>query len=192
MSNPEESSAKSSQDNGSKENFHDSKIDIADFQLKKVLNNNSLSKVVFLEGSFKQRPDPAVVIMEKKGFPDEVEKMFANGNSELEKQHHNDIYGNYECYPVKEFNGNNLINFFFIFLNFRIFCICICILAGIKTTIIYPATEKHIEKFTPKPCCIVDETYELYKTATLPSIKSSNFSLKVRKVHFQLKINTNS
>jgi m7GpppX diphosphatase len=65
----------------------------------------------------------------------------------------NDIYKTYELLPSKEVNG-------------------------IKTTLIYPATEKHIAKFSVQDSCIVNETPEEYRRVTLPYIESSAFSTK--------------
>lgn len=52
---------------------------------------------------------------------------------------------------------------------------------GIKTTIIHPATEKHIVKFSAQNVYLVDETIEIYKTVTLPYIEKEQFSLQVFK-----------
>lgn len=48
-----------------------------------------------------------------------------------------------------------------------------------KMDIIYPATDKHILKFTSQPMYLVQETEEMYQTITLPYILDNCFSLKV-------------
>lgn len=45
--------------------------------------------------------------------------------------------------------------------------------------IIYPATNKHIIKFTRQPLYLVEETKEIYQTITLPHILDNSFSLQV-------------
>lgn len=61
----------------------------------------------------------------------------------------------------------------------------------IKTTLIYPATKKHIEKNSAQDVFVIRETAEDYKEITLPFIEESQFSLQVRhafrntQVHFQ-------
>lgn len=45
--------------------------------------------------------------------------------------------------------------------------------------IIYPATDKHILKFTSQPLYFVQETEEMYQTITLPHILDSSLSLQV-------------
>ncbi|CAG9761652.1 unnamed protein product [Ceutorhynchus assimilis] len=49
---------------------------------------------------------------------------------------------------------------------------------GIKTTIIHPATEKHITKYSSHNCYIVDETPEIYNKIVLPQIIQDKFDLQ--------------
>lgn len=48
-----------------------------------------------------------------------------------------------------------------------------------KTTIIHPATEKHIEKYSAQNIYMIDETPVIYKNITLPHIKEEQFDLQV-------------
>lgn len=50
---------------------------------------------------------------------------------------------------------------------------------GVKTTIIYPATDKHIEKYSSQEIHILQETPELYQSITLPYLKKDPYSLEV-------------
>lgn len=50
---------------------------------------------------------------------------------------------------------------------------------GIATTIIHPATEKHIKKWEPQPLYIIEETPEFYKNITEKSLKQEQFTLEV-------------
>ena len=43
---------------------------------------------------------------------------------------------------------------------------------------IYPATKKHITKYSDQEVWVVKETPELYQTVTLPCINASNFSIQ--------------
>lgn len=52
-------------------------------------------------------------------------------------------------------------------------------LSGIKTTLIYPATEKHIQKYESQPIHVIKETKEFYETITLPHLSKDQFNLKV-------------
>ena len=54
--------------------------------------------------------------------------------------------------------------------------------SDIKTTVIHPATEKHIAKYTAQEMFLVTETGEDYSQITLPYIEGSTFSVKVRHV----------
>jgi len=52
--------------------------------------------------------------------------------------------------------------------------------------IIYPATDKHILKFSSQPLYFVQETEEMYQTITLPHILGSSLSLQVSFLPFNL------
>lgn len=49
---------------------------------------------------------------------------------------------------------------------------------GVKITSIYPATEKHIKKYSYQHVHLINETPDLYKTVTLPSLQAEQFSLQ--------------
>lgn len=52
--------------------------------------------------------------------------------------------------------------------------------AGLTATVIWPATQKHVDKYLPKTQYMVAETPQLYKEVTEPYITSQQFSLQVR------------
>ena len=52
-------------------------------------------------------------------------------------------------------------------------------IAGVKATVVYPATDKHIEKYSICQRFLINETPELYEQITLPYITSSQHSLEV-------------
>uniref|UniRef100_A0A1B0CK30 m7GpppX diphosphatase n=1 Tax=Lutzomyia longipalpis TaxID=7200 RepID=A0A1B0CK30_LUTLO len=51
-------------------------------------------------------------------------------------------------------------------------------LFSVKTTVIYPATQKHIDKYSKQEVHIVQETQELYQEVTLKHIEREQFSLE--------------
>ena len=57
-------------------------------------------------------------------------------------------------------------------------CLCVCI-AEIKTTVVCPATEKHVKKYKHQESFLVEETDEDYRSITLPYIEMQHFSLQV-------------
>jgi Scavenger mRNA decapping enzyme (DcpS) N-terminal len=86
---------------------HSNLEDLRHFQLEKVLNEDSRSKTIFLQGTFKGLEGTAVVILEKKGFPveDKVKDFFTPDCSIVNK-FVNDIYGDYDCFPIdQKFTG---------------------------------------------------------------------------------------
>ncbi|XP_017778004.1 PREDICTED: m7GpppX diphosphatase [Nicrophorus vespilloides] len=134
-------------------NVHKDLKNFSAFSLDKILYNNSNRKSVCLQGSFDGLSGTAIVLLEKTAFEDEKLKekgAFFNEKSELKQIFQNDIYGNYECFP--EYNP-------------------------IKTTIIHPATDKHISKYSGNISFMVDETPELYKNIILPHIIEEQFDL---------------
>lgn len=137
--------------------IHDKKeISLQMLEFVRVLNESSKTKMIVIEA--KHEDQKAVVIMEKSAFTEQNVKQILNDanespNSGLECDFHNDIYGNYFAFPRSQLNG-------------------------IKTTIIHPATDQHIQKYSSQEIYIVLETYETYKSLTLPHIESQQFSLE--------------
>ena len=72
----------------------------------------------------------------------------------LVKEFNNDIYSQYMCYPHSRFST-------------------------LKGTIIYPATAKHLDKFSEQNLHFVYETQEDYESITLPFIEEQSFSFQV-------------
>ncbi|PZC72801.1 hypothetical protein B5X24_HaOG210564 [Helicoverpa armigera] len=138
-------------DNGVNEN----KLELKDFETEKILNNNTFRKTVCVQGKFKDKSGVALLVLEKNAFKEEDlnNDGYFSVDTELKTFFQNDIYGNYECFPRSSLNG-------------------------IKTSIIYPATEKHIAKFSQQETHIVLETPELYNKLTLPHIEKEQFNLQ--------------
>ncbi|XP_012260651.2 m7GpppX diphosphatase [Athalia rosae] len=133
---------------------HQNLKDLSKFKLKRVINNNAQKKLLCVEGTFTGYDGSALVLLEKKAFvEDNLDEHLFNDSSILSKEFENDLYGNYNCFPLVKYNS-------------------------IKTTIIHPATEKHIAKFENQPVHIVDETAELYKEVTLTHLNKEQFSLQ--------------
>ncbi|XP_030374012.1 m7GpppX diphosphatase [Scaptodrosophila lebanonensis] len=140
--------------------------DLTKFKLKRILNNNSVRKTIALLGTFPDNDESAaaVVIFEKHAYRESDVATGAPSNEEPLKPSYfstdlsvrtdfvNNIYGSYHCVPASE-------------------------LCGVKCTVIYPATEKHIEKYSICHKYVICETPDLYETVTLPYIEESQFSL---------------
>ncbi|XP_075145540.1 decapping enzyme, scavenger [Haematobia irritans] len=143
--------------------------DLRKFQLERILNNNTRSKSISLLGTFPEsNEEKAIVHLEKQAFQ-ESDVATSNGTNDIGKEgtstsyfHRdlqvqtdfiNNVYGSYQCKPPAE-------------------------LSGVKATVVYPATDKHIEKYTICQKYVINETPEFYKDITLPYITSSQFSLE--------------
>lgn len=95
----------------------------------------------------------AVIILEKTPFQEEKLSDLLKKHVKLELQMRNDIYSTYHLYPPPE-------------------------LSEIKTTVVFPATEKHIQKYLRQDVHLVRETWEDYTQITLPFIQSQSFSVQ--------------
>lgn len=153
--------------------IHTSLKDFSDFKVQKVLSNNTQRKTICLQGSFKSLDGTGIVLLEKTAFEEgnltSEDSEYFSGESTLKKHFHNDIYGNYDCFPKVELNGRCqiwLISFLILFI------------VAVKTTIIHPATEKHIEKYSVQNIHIIDESPVVYQNITKPYVESEQFDLQ--------------
>ncbi|XP_055853182.1 m7GpppX diphosphatase [Episyrphus balteatus] len=135
--------------------------DISKLKLTKILNNNTVRKSIALLGTFPDisESDQALVIFEKNAFTESdvqtdanAEKSFFSPKTKTNVEFINNIYGSFQCIPEGDLN---------------------CI----KTTVVYPATDKHIEKYSIHVKYLINETPALYENITLTYLKSSQFSL---------------
>ncbi|RWS27740.1 m7GpppX diphosphatase-like protein [Leptotrombidium deliense] len=128
-----------------------SHLNLSAIKFVRILNDLPQSKSVFIEGLYNE--EKVVVIFEKTPFSEElVKQILKTTDNSLQQHFHNDVYGNYTTFPNPELNG-------------------------VKTTIIHPATEKHIEKYSAQQSCIIEESAEDYNNITLPYIQSKQFSI---------------
>uniref|UniRef100_A0A9L0RGM4 m7GpppX diphosphatase n=1 Tax=Equus caballus TaxID=9796 RepID=A0A9L0RGM4_HORSE len=97
--------------------------------------------------------EDAVVILEKTPFQVEQVAQLLNGSPELQLQFSNDIYSTYHLFPPRQ-------------------------LSDVKTTVVYPATEKHLQKYLRQDLRLVRETGGDYKNITLPHLESQSLSIQ--------------
>ncbi|KAM4703538.1 m7GpppX diphosphatase [Rhinophrynus dorsalis] len=129
---------------------------LSGFQLQTVLRESARDKTIFLHGKVSNddhSPEDVIVILEKTPFQVDTVSNLLNNRPELKLHMKNDIYGVYHLSPPPEFNE-------------------------IKTTVICPATEKHIKKYQQQDVYLIQETEEDYKTITLPFIEAQSFSIQ--------------
>ncbi|XP_017855862.1 PREDICTED: m7GpppX diphosphatase [Drosophila arizonae] len=143
--------------------------DLTKFHLKRILSNNSKCKSITLLGTFPDisETDAAIVVFEKNAYresdvatevPADQEAdsspkpSYFSTDLQVRTDFINNIYASFQCVPTQE-------------------------LCTVKGTVIYPATEKHIEKYSICQKYIINETPDLYESITLPYITSSQFSL---------------
>ncbi|XP_063055592.1 m7GpppX diphosphatase [Engraulis encrasicolus] len=123
---------------------------LAHFQIKSVLRDSTREKTVFIHGELEDKD--AIVILEKTPIgQDTLPDMLKESTLELKMK--NDIYSTYTLTPPPRFND-------------------------IKSTVIFPATQKHVKKYQAQEVFLVEETEEDYRSITLPYIESQSFSVQ--------------
>ncbi|XP_032954132.1 m7GpppX diphosphatase isoform X2 [Rhinolophus ferrumequinum] len=128
------------------------------FRVKKVLRESARDKILFLHGKVNEASgdgngEDAVVILEKTPFQVEQVAQLLMGSPELQLQFSNDIYSTYHMFPPRQ-------------------------LSDIKTTVVYPVTEKHLQKYLRQDLRLVRETGGDHKNITSPHLASQSLSIQ--------------
>ncbi|KAL4660648.1 m7GpppX diphosphatase [Arapaima gigas] len=124
--------------------------DLSGFGIQKILRDCVREKTIFVHGKVAEKE--AVVILEKTPFnEDTLDELFRDSQFTLESN--NDIYTTFQLQPPAHLNV-------------------------IKTTLVCPATEKHVRKYQEQDTVLVEETAEDYLSITLPFLKNQSFSLQ--------------
>lgn len=123
------------------------------FKMIKVLNENADHKSICIHGRYEGCDDDAVFVLEKTPFSEETVMQIIDDDTGIEVILQNDIYHTMKLFPLPLYNG-------------------------IKSTLIYPATTKHLEKYSSQETFMISETPEDYKTITLPYIESAAFDIQ--------------
>lgn len=123
---------------------------LSGFEKIEVLRDSAREKNIFIHG--KIAGQEAVVILEKTPIREEtLPEIFKDSRLELEMK--NDIYSTYKLQPPPHLNE-------------------------IKTTVVCPATEKHVKKYLRQETYLLEESGEDYLSITLPFIQSQSFSVQ--------------
>lgn len=132
---------------------------LCDFKIKEVLRNDLPHRLVCLhlvekdKNVDKSTQKSAVLIAQKRAFDPETIEALVGAETDLESVANNDVYLNCNISLPSKFST-------------------------LKGTLIYPATEKHIDKYREVDVEMVSETFDQYQQITLPYIEKSQFSLK--------------
>ncbi|XP_069750528.1 m7GpppX diphosphatase isoform X3 [Narcine bancroftii] len=138
-----------------------STFNLHSFRLERVLRENVRDKTIFLHGKVGEDQgdvQDAVIILEKTPFQEDALPQLLNRNADLRLQMKNDIYSTHHLHPLPAFNE-------------------------IKTTVVCPATEKHIKKYLQQEMYLVNETADDYKNITTPYLQSQTFSVQLDDLH---------
>ncbi|XP_061058398.1 m7GpppX diphosphatase [Eubalaena glacialis] len=134
------------------------RLPFSGFRVKKVLRESARDKIIFLHGKVNEASgdgdgEDAIVILEKTPFQVDHVAQLLKGSPELQLQFSNDIYSTYHLFPPRQ-------------------------LSDVKTTVVYPATEKHLQKYLHRDLRLVRETGDDYKNVTLPHLESQSLSIQ--------------
>lgn len=128
------------------------------FQVKRILKESPESRSIVVEGSFSGDDSAAsvssIVILEKTHFTEKEVNGILTKSTALQCLFNNDVYYNFLCHPPIQLNE-------------------------VKATLIHPASEKHIEKFSTRKSFLIEETALIYQSVTLLHIRESKFDLQV-------------
>lgn len=99
--------------------------DLSTFQLERILTNNSKSKSICVLGKFPSQQssdimEQAIVVLEKTAFtendvntltderddPNAIERRYFSLETKIKQEFINDIYGNFQCFPMPAINSN--------------------------------------------------------------------------------------
>ena len=118
-------------------------MNIKEFKVEKVLNNEVSTKQIYLLGKLKNDPTntPAILICRKTEFKEE--EMLNKLIYRQDQYHHNNEFRKFWTQMSNE-----------------------C--SKVNTELIYPATEKFISKYTRQEKVVVVETAQVYDTITKP------------------------
>ncbi|XP_049441797.1 m7GpppX diphosphatase [Epinephelus fuscoguttatus] len=123
---------------------------LSEFTTTSVLSDSAREKNIFIHG--KLADQEAVVILEKTPIrEDTLAELFSGSKLKLEMR--NDIYSTYWLQAPPQLNE-------------------------IKTTVVCPATEKHVKKYQRQESFLVEETGKDYQSITLPYIQKQSFSVQ--------------
>ncbi|KAJ7996826.1 hypothetical protein DPEC_G00222550 [Dallia pectoralis] len=123
---------------------------LSGFKTTTVLRDSAREKNMFIHG--KLNDQEAVIILEKTPIREDILlELFRCSRLNLDMS--NDIYRTYQLQPPAHLNE-------------------------IKTTVICPATEKHVKKYQLQETYLVEESGEDYRSITLPYIQSQSFSVQ--------------
>lgn len=99
---------------------------LKDFIPEKILQNNTLRKTICVQGKIRGKTGVALILFEKNAFKEEDlnDTGYFSSDTELETFFHNDIYGNYVCFPRPSINSE----FYFLppeLSNIKVFFHCV-------------------------------------------------------------------
>ena len=126
------------------------------FSVDRVLFTDPRSKTICVLGNFNDSPDLGVIIAEKQPLTESSIPHLFSSTVQVKKKFQNDIYSQYVL-DCREKGG----------------------VGEVRVTTVYPATEKHVKKYSSQKFQLVMETPENYQKITKPFAEKQSLSLDV-------------
>ena len=132
----------------------DKPLPFSEFRLDRILFTKAENKSISLLGRFSGSEENGVFVVEKQPITEDSIRELLSCDATVNSSFHNDIYSQHVVV-----GGRGL--------------------GEVRVMGVYPATEKHIAKYSDQKLHIVHESPHLYQTITQPFIKSQAFTIDV-------------
>lgn len=158
----------------------DPKYVLEGFEFVKILNEDTQRKTIFIQAVKKSDEGDgnkdAVIIFEKPHFGLDEVKSFLNIENDFDLDLKNDIYSKLCIYPKKPFNSE-IFSHVMILMNISTYINLL--LLDVQVQLIYPASEKHIAKYSMQESFFVQETPEDWLNITSKYADKSALDIQV-------------
>ena len=129
-------------------------LSFSEFKVDRVLCMKPETKLMTLLGKFPGSDEDGILVVEKQPITEESIRGLLSCDGKVNSHFHNDVYSQYVVDAQ-------------------------CGLGEVRVMGIYPATERHIIKYSSQRLHMVNETPELYRSITRPFIERQAFTLEV-------------
>lgn len=160
----------------------DPKYVLEGFEFVKILNEDTQRKTIFIQAVKKSDEGDgnkdAVIIFEKPHFGLDEVMSFLNIENDFDLDLKNDIYSKLCIYPKKPFNSEIFSHVMILMDSIYIYLI----LLDVQVQLIYPASEKHIAKYSMQESFFVQETPDDWLNITSKYADKSALDIQVSSI----------
>ena len=129
-------------------------LSFSEFKVDRVLCKKPENKLMTVLGKFPGSKEDGILVVEKQPITEQSIRGLLSCDAKVNSSFHNDIYSQYVVDAP-------------------------CGLGEVRVMGVYPATEKHITKYSDQRLHMVHETPDLYRNLTRPFIERQAFTIEV-------------